>query len=258
MVNQVKQNLKRIRCYHSINHLESSIQKANENELSYLEFLHQFLQLECQHRDQTKIERNLKKSGFPMIKTFDDFDFSYQQTITKRRIKEWLSFAWLEQRENKILMGPPGVGKTHLAVSLGYEAIQKGYKVKFFSMNDLIDEMLFATQQNIFKELLKKYLKFDLLIVDEIGYLPIKQDHANLFFHLINEWYEFRSIVITSNKLFQEWGSAFGDQVITTAIVDRLLHHAEAILIEGDSYRMKGKIKNKTNCTSLKFQNGSI
>lgn len=243
MLDRVKQNLKRIRCYHSINHLESTINKAGENEISYLEFLDMLLQLECQHRDQTTIDRNLKAAAFPMIKTFDDFDFSYQHAITKRRVKEWLSFTWLDQRENKILMGPPGVGKTHLAISLGYEAIQKGYRVKFISMNDLIDTMLIAAQQNMFRELLKRYLKFDLLIVDEIGYLPLKAVHASLFFQLVNEWYEFRSVVITSNKLFQEWGSAFSDQVITTAIVDRLLHHAEAIVIEGDSYRMKDKIK---------------
>jgi len=243
MIDRVKHNLKRIRCYHSINHLESTIQQASDNEISYLEFLDHFLLLECQHRDQTTIDRNLKAAAFPMIKTFDDFDFSYQHVITKRRVKEWLSFTWLDQRENKIMMGPPGVGKTHLAISLGYEAVLKGYRVKFVSMNDLIDALLIASHQNTLKELIKRYLKFDLLIIDEIGYLPIKPVHASLFFQIVNEWYEYRSIVITSNKLFQEWGSAFGDQVITTAIVDRLLHHAEAIVIEGDSYRMKGKIK---------------
>ncbi len=242
MVERIKSNLKRVRCFHSVNHLESTIKYAQDNELSYLSFLDHLLKKECSYRDQTAIIRNLKKSGFPSEKTFDDFDFSYQHSVSKREIAEWKVFDWLDKRENKIFMGPPGVGKTHLAIALGYQAVQEGYKVRFLSMNDLIDEMLISSYENTFKEWLKKIVKNDLLIIDEIGYLPIKAASSNLFFQLINELYEFRSIIITSNKMFQEWGSAFGDNVITSAILDRLLHHSETIVMEGDSYRLKGKM----------------
>ena len=188
------------------------------------------------------ITLQLRRSNFPILKSFDEFDFKYQHSVTKRMITEWKEFNWIDNRENKILMGPPGVGKTHISIALGYEAILKGYKVIFYNMNDLIDEMIIANNENDFKKWISKLVKNDLIIIDEIGYLPIKAVNASLFFKLINELYEFRSIIITSNRLFQEWGESFGDNVITTAIVDRLVHHAETILIDGNSYRMKGKM----------------
>lgn len=243
MIERVKKSLKRVRCFHTINYLDTSLKYAQDNELSYLSFLDYLLAKECSYRDQTAIDRNLRKADLPFIKTFDNFDFSYQHAISKRLVAEWETFCWLDKRENKIFMGPPGVGKTHLSAAIGYSAIKQGYRVKFYTMNNLVDEMLLASYDEKFKNWLKQVSKNDLLIIDEIGYLPVKPVVANLFFQLINEMYEFRSIIITSNKLFQEWGSAFGDNVITTAILDRLLHHAEAIVIEGDSYRLKGKIK---------------
>jgi len=246
MIERVKRNLKRTRCFHSINLLDSSLKYAQENDLSYLAFLDHLLSRECSYRDQTAIDRNLKKSNLPFLKTFDDFDYSYQHAISKRLVAEWETFDWLDKRENKIFMGPPGVGKTHLAVALGYAAVQRGYQVKFYTMNDLVDEMLLASYDEKFKDWLKRTAKHDLIIIDEIGYLPVKAAVASLFFQLINELYELRSVVITSNKLVQEWGSAFGDHVITSAILDRLLHHAQAIIIEGDSYRLKGKINEKS------------
>ncbi len=243
MIERVKNSLKRVRCLHTINFLDSSLKHAQDNDLSYLGFLDYLLAKECSYRDQTAIDRNLKKADLPFLKTFDDFDYSYQHAVSKRLVAEWETFDWLDKRENKIFMGPPGVGKTHLSAALGYSAIKQGYQVKFYTMNNLVDEMLLASYDEKFKEWLKRISKNDLLIIDEIGYLPVKPVVANLFFQLINEMYEFRSIIITSNKLFQEWGSTFGDNVITTAILDRLLHHAEAMVIEGDSYRLKGKIK---------------
>lgn len=243
MIERVKNNLRRVRCFHSATLLESTITYAQNKDLSYLCFLEHFLEQECLHRNQTALNRNLRASRLPQIKTFDEFDYSYQHAVTKRMISEWETFDWLDQRSNKIFMGPPGVGKTHLAIALGYSALNAGYKVIFYTMNDLLDEMLLASHGDEFKKWLKKMMKFDVFIIDEIGYLPIKPTNSSLFFQFINEAYEFRSIILTSNKLFKEWGSAFGDSVITTAILDRILHHSESILMNGDSYRMKGKIK---------------
>lgn len=242
MIENLKKNLLRMRCRHTINNLESYLKHAQDKELSYLNFLAYVAENECNSRNQTLINLQIRRSSFPMLKSFDDFDFKYQHSVTKRMITEWKTFSWIDNRENKIFMGPPGVGKTHISIALGYEAILSGYKVIFYNMNDLIDEMIIANNDNTFKKWIAKLVKNDLIIIDEIGYLPIKEVNASLFFKLIAELYEFRFIIITSNRLFQEWGESFGDSVITTAIVDRLVHHAETILIDGNSYRMKGKL----------------
>lgn len=243
MIQNVKENLRRVRCYHSATLLESVIAYAQQNDLSYLTFLEYLLEQECLHRNQTAINRNTRTCGFPQIKTFDEFDFNYQHDINKKLIAEWKTFDWVDQRCNKIFMGPPGVGKTHIAIALSYEALKVGYKVIFFTMNNLMDEMLLASYNNEFKRWLKKIAKFDIVVIDEIGYLPVKTENANLFFMLIDELYEFRSVIITSNKLFKKWGSTFGDSIVSSAIIDRIIHHSETIVINGDSYRMKGKIK---------------
>jgi DNA replication protein DnaC len=242
MIERVTRNLKKIRCYHTINNLEVILKNASENELSYLSFLDDLLKRECDLRSQRKISLYIKQAKLPTIKSFDEFDFTYQHSVTRRQINEWKTFSWLDKRENKILMGPPGVGKTHLAIAIAYEAIQNGYTALFYSMNDLIDEMVIANHQGSIQLFLKTLLRRDLLVIDEMGFLPLKSEHSSLFFQLINEFYEFRSIILTSNKLFNEWGSTFGDQVIASAILDRLLHHAEPIVLAGDSYRMKGKL----------------
>ena len=242
MINRIKSNLKKIRCFHTINNLEIILKNATDNNVSYQVFLDDLLIRECEMRSQRKINFHLKQSKLPYIKTFEEFDFTYQHSVTKRQISEWQTFAWLDNRENKILMGPPGVGKTHLAISMVYAAIQNGYTATFYSMNNLIDDLLIANYQNTLPLFMKKLLKKDMLVIDEMGFLPLKPEHASLFFQLINEFYEYRSVILTSNKLFNEWGSTFGDQVIATAILDRLLHHAEPIIMAGDSYRMKDKM----------------
>jgi len=138
-------------------------------------------------------------------------------------------------------MGAPGVGKTHLSIATGFSAIHNDYKVIFYSMQNLMEEMIIFEAEGKFENFIKKIQKFDLIIIDELGYLPLKPIYANLFFQLINHCYEYRSIMITSNKLFSEWSSFFGDNTIVTAILDRLMHHCEAIILNGDSYRLKDK-----------------
>ena len=247
MLDNLRETLRSVRCYHSANALEAVLQKAQDNELSYLDFLNALLRQELHNRTQNRLKRRLKQAKFPVLKTIEAFDFSFQTSITKKEVNEWLCCHWIEQRENKILMGPPGVGKTHLAIATGYAAIFKHFRVIFYSATKLIEEMIIAEDEQRFESWLATLLKNDLIIIDEMGYLPLKPVYANLFFQLINQCYEYRSLLITSNKLFNEWGDYFGNQTIATAILDRLLHHAEAVIINGDSYRLKDKIKKKDN-----------
>jgi DNA replication protein DnaC len=239
MIELTKSYLRRVNCYHALNNLESAICLAEKQQMSYLEFAHYLFEKENSGRDQTMINKCLKQAKLPAMKTFDEFDYAYQQGITKQRVKEWTSFVWLEQRENIILMGPPGVGKTHAALALCYEAIKARYRVAFYNMNNLIEELLLADADGKLDKLLNIIAKNDLIVIDEMGYLPLKATSANLFFRLISHLYEFRSIIITSNRLFNEWGVTFNDNVIATAILDRLLHHAQPITLLGDSFRLK-------------------
>lgn len=243
MLNELKAALKRVRCYHTKNNLESILKTAEKNSFSYVEFLNYLLLQECEKRDQNRITKYKKRANFPAIKLFEEFDFSYQHSVSKRQINNWKEMVWIDNRENKIFMGPPGVGKTHLAIACGFTAITEGYKVIYYTLNDLMDELIIAEYENNLKRKLKNLVKNDLLIIDELGFLPMNSKQANLFFQLVNEFYEFKSIIITSNKMFSEWGGTFGDQVLVTAILDRLLHHAETVIMEGDSYRLKGKLK---------------
>jgi DNA replication protein DnaC len=239
MLEKIQDMLREIRCYHTANELAPVIERAKQNDISYLEFMEDLLKLEMQNRMRTRVKRYLKLANFPTLRTIEEFDFRFQTSITKKDVNEWLTFSWIEQKANKILMGAPGVGKTHLALGIGYSAVHKGYKVLFITMQTLMEDMIIADKGGAFNELIRKIMKNDLIIIDELGYIPFKSIYANLFFQFINSCYENRSLMITSNKLFNEWGALFNDQTIATAILDRLLHHCEPVVLSGDSYRLR-------------------
>jgi len=184
-----------------------------------------------------------RMARLPFLKTLESFDFAYQPSINAKQIKELAAVRWIANGENLILLGPPGVGKTHLAVAFGIEAIGQGYRIQFTSAQALIASLAKANLKNRLEERLKIYCQAKLLIVDEIGYIPIDRLGANPFFQLISRRYEKGAMILTSNRPFSGWGEVFGDAVIATAILDRVLHHSITINIEGESYRLKEKLK---------------
>jgi len=190
-------------------------------------------------RNQRRLQAAMRSSRLPVVKTLADFDFSFQPSLKREQIESLHTLGFLERRENVILLGPPGVGKTHLAISLAIAAAQSGRRVYYGTLGDLITSLEEAQQAGRLAQRLKTLVFPALLVVDEIGYLPISRTGAMLFFHLMSRRYETASTVLTSNKGFEEWGEVFGDDVMAGALIDRLVHHCHIVSIRGNSYRMK-------------------
>lgn len=197
---------------------------------------------EISFKEERARQINLTISHFPFHKTIDDFDFSYQPSINKKQILDLLTLRFIDNNENILFIGSSGVGKTHLATSIGMEASSKRYSVYFVHFNTLMEKFKKAAQENKIESVVKHYLKYKVLIIDEIGYLPISKDVASGFFQLIAARYEKRPTILTTNQPLSKWGEVFGDSVIANAIIDRLVHHCHIIKITGQSYRIKGKL----------------
>ncbi len=219
--------------------LDDQLVPAMQDNISCLEFLHRILKQEAESRDDKSLGRRMKQAGFPEIKTIDEFDFGFQMSIDKRQVMQLMDMAWLEQAFNLIFIGPPGVGKSFLSIALGVQAVKLGYHVAFVTMDELIKLLKTETILVNSKRRLKQILASDLVIIDEVGFLPISRQEANMFFQLILNLYQKTSVVITSNKGFDEWVDFIGDPVITTAILDRLVHHSELFSLTGPSYRLE-------------------
>lgn len=223
--------------------LDSVCEQAAERELDYKSFLTEALEAEWNGRYRRGIETRLRQSRFPWVKTLEQFDFEFQPSLDRRQVRELAGLGFLERSQNVVILGPPGVGKTHLAVSLGVKAVEAGYSVLFLTLETLMTRLVRAQRENRLERALKQLTYPKLLLIDEIGYLPLSRDEASLFFRLVVRRYERASLIVTSNKSFLDWGDVFNDHVLATAILDRLLHHSTTLNIKGESYRLKEKRK---------------
>ena len=219
--------------------LDECLRVADAKGLSHIEFLRTLLRSELRGRDTSNKLRRLSHAHFPAQKTIEEFDFAFQKSIKKPRLVNLSECRWLENATNLLFTGPPGVGKTHLSIALGQKAIEKGYRVRFFQAEDLLQKMYVSAAAGQMERYLKSILKNDVIILDEFAYLPLDAHAGNYLYRLVNSAYETTSLVITSNKEIETWGEMFQDQAIAQAILDRFLHHCEVFKLNGDSYRLK-------------------
>lgn len=215
--------------------------QARDGSWTYEEYLAAVLSVEASARAESGARGRIRRAGFPQIKTIDEFDFSTQPTIDRGRIARLETGGWITEAGNVIFLGPPGTGKTHLATGLGVIAARQGYRVAFDTAAGWITRLTQAHSRGELDGLLTKLNRYQLLIVDEVGYVPIEADAANLFFQLVSGRYERGSLIMTSNLPFSRWGECFGDITVAAAMVDRIVHHAEIFTHKGTSYRIAGR-----------------
>ena len=212
---------------------------VNKGDKSFSVALEELVEIEKRHRQIRRDAINLHIANYPFIKTLDDFDFDFQPNLNKKELIELNSLAFVENKENVVFFGSSGVGKTHLATAIGISCTKARYQTYFITFENLITQLKKAHQENRLESRLKFFAKYKVLIIDEIGYMPIDSDTANIFFQLIAKRYEKNSTIITTNMPFSKWGEFFGSATLANALLDRLLHHSTIISIKGPSYRTK-------------------
>lgn len=241
--NRIRTTAARLGLPHLAEALSHYIQRADEAKMGYLDLLDLVLSEELAVRDDRRFRNGLRLSKLPHHKTLEDYDFSFQPELDPRKVKDLATLSFVEDKANVALPGPPGVGKTHLAVALAVAACRAGYSIYFTSLDDMVRHLKAAEDQGRLMSKLTSYLRPAVLVVDEVGYQPLERAEANLVFQVISKRYEKGSIILTSNKTFGEWGQVFGDEVLATAILDRLLHHCEVVSINGNSYRLRNRLQ---------------
>ncbi len=240
---QLCSNLEQLKLTQMLVHLDEITDFVTANNLSFTEGLHKLSSYEVDFKEKNASKSMIKAAAFPFVKELKDFDFSFQPTINEQELKELTALGFLEKHENIVFLGPSGVGKTHLATAIGVSAAKRRVSTYFIKCNDLLAQLKRAKLENRLDARLKHFSKYKLLVVDEIGYLPIDKEDSNLFFQLIDMRYEKKSTILTTNMNFNEWDGIFYDAVVANAIMDRVLHHAHVVTISGRSYRLKDHIK---------------
>jgi DNA replication protein DnaC len=257
VIERVKTNLVSLKMPRALEIFDVTLRGLERGEISAVDAIDALLTEELTMRENRRIKMAVQMAKLSAIKTLAGFDFAFQPSLDKNRVLALAGLQFINRAEAVHLIGPPGTGKTHLSLALGVEAVKAGRSVYFSSLADIVASLAKAERDGTLRERIRYYCRFALLIVDEIGYLPVTPGGGNLFFQLVNARYEKGAMILTSNRGFAEWGEIFGDSVVATALLDRLLHHAVVIQIEGSSYRLREHadlvpetIRHKTQATA--------
>lgn len=239
MMETLIKNLRNLKLAGMVNTISVRNEYAIKSNLSHIEFLELLVEDEISNRSDNSFKRRLHDAHFPYIKTLEEFDFNFQPQLNKKLIYDLATGSFVRRKENVVFIGPPGVGKTHLAIALGMKVLAANYKVLFTTCYEMITALFSSKADNTYFVKMKQYLAPDLLIIDELGYKKLNQANCDEFFEIISRRYEKGSIIITSNKTFKEWADVLYDSVLATAVIDRLVHHCHLVVVQGESYRMK-------------------